>query len=159
MNLKHRTTTALFWSVSERLGLQVVQFTISIILARLLLPDQFGLIGMLALFMAISQSILDSGFGASLIRKKDATHIDECSIFYFNILIGIILAGFLGLAAPLIANFYSQPILVPLTRVLSINIIINSFGLIQSTLWSKTLISRHRSKSVSQQLSFLGWSV
>ena len=79
--LKSKTLIALFWSFLEQIGQQGIQFVISIILARLLLPEEFGLIAMLAIFMAIAQSFLDSGFGRALIQKQDATHIDECSIF------------------------------------------------------------------------------
>ncbi len=132
--LKNKTLHGLFWSFFERSGQQGIQFIISIILARLLLPEQFGLIAMLTIFMTIAQLFIDSGFGQALIQKKDATHIDECSIFYFNILVGCLAAGLLRLAAPWIAAFYNQPLLTPLTRVLSFNLIINSFGLIQTTL-------------------------
>jgi O-antigen/teichoic acid export membrane protein len=135
--LKSRTLSALFWSFFERVGQQGIQFIISIILARLLLPEQFGLIAMLAIFMAVAQSFLDSGFGSALIQKKNATHIDECSIFYFNIFVGFLVAGLLCLAAPWIASFYNQPLLVPLTCALSLNLIINAFGLVQTTLLTK----------------------
>jgi len=92
---------------------------------------------MLAIFMAIAQSFINSGFGQALIQKQDATHIDECSIFYFNILVGFLAAGLLCLTAPWIAGFYNQPLLVPLTYVLSLNMIINAFGLVQTTLLTK----------------------
>ena len=137
--LKNKTLHALFWSFLERFGQQGIQFIISIILARLLLPEQFGLIAMLIIFMAIAQSFIDSGFGQALIQKQDATHIDECSIFYFNILVGFIAAGLLCLTAPWIAGFYNQPLLVPLTCVLSLNMIINAFGLVQTTLLTKQI--------------------
>ena len=135
--LKNKTLHALFWSFLERFGQQGIQFVISIILARLLLPEEFGLIAMLAIFMAVAQSFLDSGFGSALIQKKDAAHIDECSIFYFNIFVGFLAAGLLCLAAPWIADFYNQPLLVPLTYALSLNLIINAFGLVQTTLPTK----------------------
>jgi len=73
--LKNKTLHALFWSFLERFGQQGIHFVISIILARLLLPEQFGLIAMLAIFMAIAQSFINSGFGQALIQKQDATHI------------------------------------------------------------------------------------
>lgn len=136
-SLKTKTIHGVFWSLLERGGQQGIQLVISIILARVLLPAQFGLIAMLAIFMAIAQSFLDSGFGSALIQKKDATHVDTCSIFYFNILVGIIAAGLLCLAAPWIAAFYEEPALTPLTRFLSLNLIIGSFALIQSTLLIK----------------------
>ncbi len=136
-NLKSKTLHALFWSFFERIGQQGIQFIITIILARLLLPEEFGLIAMLTIFMAVAQSFIDSGFGQALIQKQDATHIDECSIFYFNILVGFLAAGLLCLTAPWIAGFYNQPLLVPLTCALSLNMIINAFGLVQITLLTK----------------------
>ncbi len=136
-SLKSKTLHGLFWSFFERVGQQGIQFIISIILARLLLPEQFGLIAMLTIFMAIAQSFINSGFGQALIQKQDVTHIDECSIFYFNILVGFLAAGLLCLTAPWIAGFYNQPLLVPLTYVLSLNMIINAFGLVQTTLLTK----------------------
>ena len=79
---------------------------------------------MLIIFMAIAQSSIDSGFGQALIRKQDAKHIDECSIFYFNLFMGLMVAGLLSLGAPWIAGFYHQPLLKPLTCALSLNLII-----------------------------------
>jgi len=137
MSLRQKTIHALFWSFLERMGQQGIQFFISIILARLLLPEEFGLIAMLTIFMAIAQSFINSGFGQALIQKQDVTHIDECSIFYFNIFVGILAAACLCLAAPRIAAFYNQPLLTPLTYALSLNLIINAFGLVQTTLLTK----------------------
>jgi O-antigen/teichoic acid export membrane protein len=116
-----------------------LQFIIGIVMARLLLPEQFGLIGMLTIFMAVAQSFLDSGFGAALIQKRDASQADTSSIFYFNILIGFMAAGLLCIIAPWIAAFYNQPILTPLMRALSLTIVINSFGLIQNTMITKQI--------------------
>jgi O-antigen/teichoic acid export membrane protein len=123
-----------------------LRFVIGIILARLLFPEQFGLIGMLLIFMAVAQTFLDSGFGAALIQKKEATQKDICSIFYFNILVGVAAAGLLCLVAPWIAAFYNQPILTSLTRGMSLVIIINSFGLIQSTILSKQIDFKTQTK-------------
>ena len=137
--LKSKTLHGLFWSFFERVGQQGIQFFISIILARLLLPEEFGLIGMLTIFMAIAQSFMDSGFGSALIQKKEATHVDECSIFYFNILVGALMAGGLCVTAPWIATFYDQPLLVPLTRLLSLNLVINAFGLVQTQILTRQI--------------------
>jgi teichuronic acid exporter len=138
-SLKSKTLRGLFWSFCERISQQSIQFIILIILARLLLPEQFGLIGMLTFFMAIAQSLIDSGFGSALIQKKDTTYVDECSVFYFNILLGFLVAGLLCFVAPWIADFYNQPLLIPLTRVLSLNLVVNAFGLVQTTLLTKHL--------------------
>ena len=136
-SLKSRTVRAISWSFLESIGLRGVQFVIGIMLARLLFPEQFGLIGMLTIFIAVAQSLFDSGFGAALIQKREATLTDTCSIFYFNILLGLATSGVLYLVAPWIAAFYSQPILTPLMRALSLTIVINSFSLIQYTLLIK----------------------
>lgn len=138
-NLKRATTHGLFWSFFERIGQQGIQFIIGIILARLLLPEQFGLIAMLTIFMAVAQSFVDSGFGLALIQKQDANHLDECSIFYFNILVGFLVAGVLFLSAPWIAAFYQIPLLTPLARALSLNLVINAFGVVHTILLTKRI--------------------
>ncbi len=136
-SLKVKTINALSWSFLESVVTRSVQFIIGIVLARLLFPEQFGLIGMLTIFIAVARTFIESGFGAALIQRREATASDTCSIFYFNILVGLVAAGLLSLAAPWIAAFYDQPILTPLTRALSLTIVINSFGLIQETLLSR----------------------
>ena len=123
VTLKQKTINGMFWTISSRLSVQIVQLAVSIILARLLVPSEFGLIGMLTIFTALSQAILDGGFGSALIQKKESDQTDSSSIFYINILIGILLAITLILGAPLIANFYQQPILAPMLRVLSLSFI------------------------------------
>lgn len=136
-DLKNKTIHAIKWSFLDSVGTRGVQFVSGIVLARLLLPEQFGLIGMLTIFIAVAQSFLDSGFGSALIQKRDATQKDICSIFYFNIAVGLIASGVLCVFAPGISAFYNQPILTPLLRVLSISLVINSFGLVQSTMLTK----------------------
>ncbi|MBA7479538.1 Lipopolysaccharide biosynthesis protein WzxC [subsurface metagenome] len=138
-SLKSRTVNALFWSFLERGGEQGIHFIVSIILARILFPEQFGLIAMLTIFIALARSLVDSGFGSALIQKKEITHEDKCSVFYFNIALGFVMAGLLCLAAPWIAAFYGVPHLTPLTRVLSIKMITSSFGIIHGTLLCKQL--------------------
>ena len=138
-NLKGRTVSAVIWNLTERVGLQVVQFLPTVILARLLAPEQFGLVGMLAIFILLANTFLDSGFGTALIQKKAPSHLDECSIFYFNILVGVVVVGLLYVVSPWIAEFYHQPLLTSLMRWLSLGILINSFGLIQTTLLVRAL--------------------
>jgi teichuronic acid exporter len=145
-DLKQKTIKALVWSFAEGVWFQGVRFIIGIVLARLLFPEQFGLIGMLMVFMAVAQTFLDSGFGAALIQKRDPTQTDMCSIFYFNIMVGLAAASLLCLAAPWIAAFYNQPILTPLTRVLSLTIVINSFNLIQTTILTKQIDFKTQTK-------------
>ena len=167
--LRAKALKGVFWTFFEAFGARLVQFIVGIVLARLLLPEQFGLIGMLLIFMAVAQVFLDSGFGSALIQKKDASHEDICTIFYFNIAIGLITAGLLCLAAPSIARFYNQPVLTQLMRLLSLAIVINSFGLIQNTLMRKqinfrvitiaTLIAGGLSGTIGITLAYLGYGV
>ncbi len=145
-SLKSRTLRGLFWSFLELAAQQGIQFAVTVILARLLFPEEFGLIAMLAIFMAIGQTLINSGFGQALIQKEDVTHIDECSIFYFNIIVGCLGAGLLWLAAPWIAAFYEQPLLIKLTRAMSPILVINAFGLVQTALLSKKLDFKTQSK-------------
>jgi O-antigen/teichoic acid export membrane protein len=137
--LRSQAVRGLLWSFLESAGLKGVQFAVGVVLARILFPEQFGLVGMLTIFMAVAQTFIDSGFGAALIQKREATATDMCSIFYFNIFVGLVSAGILCWVAPVIADFYSQPTLTPLTWALSLILIINSFGLIQKTILAKQI--------------------
>jgi len=145
-SLTSRTVQALSWSFVESASVRGIRLFFGIVLARLLSPEQFGLVAMLTIFVAVAQSFLDSGFGAALIQKQDTTHLDTCSVFYFNIVMGMAVAGFLCLTAPYIAAFYSQPLLTPLMRVLSLTIVINSFGLIQNTILTKEIDFKTQTK-------------
>lgn len=147
ISLRSRAVTALFWTFLDAIGAQSIRFIIGIILARLLFPAQFGLIGMLAIFFALAQSFLDSGFGAALIQKRNPTPTDICSIFYFNIVVGFIIAALLCVAAPWISAFYHEPLLTPLTRAMSLIIVINSFALIQGTILSKNMNFKPQTKA------------
>lgn len=138
-SLKSKALRALSWTFLEAVGLRGTQFVVGVVLARLIDPGQFGLIAMLAIFIAVAESLLDSGFGTALIQKQDATQVDKCSIFYFNVVVGFVAAGVLCLIAPLIAVFYGLPILTPLTRLMSLVLVINAFGLIQNTVLTKSL--------------------
>ncbi len=120
-NLKNKTITAILWSGFEKVGLQVVQFTIAIIMARILFPKDYGLIGMLAIFFAITQLFVDSGFSEALVQKKAASKIDFSTIFYLNIGIGFICFFLLVISAPLIANFFNEPRLINLTRFMALS--------------------------------------
>ncbi|MFL7851924.1 lipopolysaccharide biosynthesis protein [Providencia rettgeri] len=132
-NLKQKTTSSLKWSAIERLATQLVQLIVMLVLARILGPHAFGLIGMLAVFIAVSQVFVDSGLSSALIRKLDRSELDYSTAFYFNIGIALACYTLLYFCAPYIAHFYQQPELTPLTRVLALVVIINSFGIIQRT--------------------------
>ena len=87
-SLKQKATKGILWSAIERFSVQGVQFVIMIIMANLLTPDDYGLIGMLSIFLAVAQTLIDSGFSQALIRKQDRTEVDNSTVFYFNIVCG-----------------------------------------------------------------------
>ncbi len=130
-SLKSVALKGVLWSIVDKFFAQGVQFTIGIILARILMPADFGLIGMLSIFIALSQILVDSGMGSGLIQKKNRSDVDFSTVFVFNLVISISLYVLLFISAPVIADFYQMPQLVLLTRVLSINIIINSLAIVQ----------------------------
>jgi len=130
-DLKQQTVKSVVWSAVERFGSQGIQFVMSIIIARLLLPEEYGLIAMLAFFMAIAQTFVDSGFGSALIQKKDRTEIDYSTAFYFNFVVAVVVYLILYMAAPYIAVFYKEEKLIDITRVIGLSLIMNSFGLVQ----------------------------
>ena len=138
-DLKSQTITAIIWSGVERFSHSALQLVINIVLARLLLPADFGLIAYLAIFIAISHSFINSGFGQALIQKQDATNLDESSIFYFSSCIGFIAALIMFFSAPYIADFYNEQQLVLITKILAISLVINSFGHVQWNLMQKNL--------------------
>ena len=127
------------WSVLERVGLQALQTVFGIALARILLPEDFGLIAMLAVFTAVANYISDGGLSQALVQKKNPTEVDTSTIFFFNITVGSALAIAVFLCSPLVATFYEEPRLSALLRALSFNIILTSFTNVQSWLLNKEL--------------------
>ena len=139
MTLKERTINGLFWSFIDSFANQGVQFVVGIILARILSPREFGLIGMLTIFIAISQSFVDSGFSNALIRKKNCTQKDYSTVFYFNLAVGILFYAILFFLAPLISSFFNEPQLTLLLKVLGIGVLLNAIGIIQRTILTKEI--------------------
>lgn len=134
-SLKGKALTGVIWSSIDKFSVQGIQFIIMLIMARLLSPSDYGLIGMLAVFIAVANSIVDSGFANALIRKQNRTDVDFSTSFYFNFVVGIVLYFVLFLVAPYIASFYNAPELVSVTRVLGLNLIINSLTIVQRAIF------------------------
>ena len=133
-SLKQKTAKGILWSTVERFSVQGVQFLIMIVMARLLTPHDYGLIGMLAIFIAVAQSLIDSGFSQALIRKQNRTEVDNNTVFYFNIVVSVLLYLILYVSAPLVADFYNTPKLCPVMRVVCLSIIFNSLAVVQRAL-------------------------
>ncbi|MBR5002498.1 MAG: lipopolysaccharide biosynthesis protein [Bacteroidaceae bacterium] len=129
---QRKTRSAFVWNMIDRIGSQLISATIGIALARMLGAAEYGLTGALAIFIALSQSITDSGFSAALVRKQKISEADYNTVFYYNLFISILLyiIGYLG--APTIAQFFNEPVLIPIARVLFIVFIFNALCLIQN---------------------------
>lgn len=130
-SIKQKTINGVVWSSIERFSVQGIQFVVMLIMAQILTPEDYGMVGMLAIFMAIAQSLIDSGFSNALIRKTNRTETDFSTIFYFNIVVGFVLYLVLFLCAPAIARFYQIPQLEILTRVIAVVIFFNSLTIVQ----------------------------
>lgn len=169
MTLKQKTVSGLLWSFVDSIAGQGIIFIVGIILARILSPKEFGLIGMLTIFIAISQSFIESGFRQALIRKQDCTEADYSTVFYFSTAVSILFYGLLFVCANSIASFFHEPILKDLVRVLGLSLIINSLTIIQSTILTKhidfklqakiSVISSIISGIISIYMAYTGWGV
>lgn len=150
-SLKNKTVKGTVWSSLERFSVQGIQFFVMIIMARILTPADYGLVGMLAIFIAVSQALIDSGFSQALIRKQDRSETDNSTVFYFNIGVGIVLYFLLFLSAPIIASFYNEPRLIPITRAVGLSLVFNSLAVVQRALLTINLDFKTQAKA-----SFVG---
>ncbi len=144
MSIKEQATKSVFWSAIERFSVQGIQFILTIIIARILSPDDYGLIAMLGIFLALSQVLIDSGFAFALVQKQERTETDYNTAFYFNAFGSLFIYIILYLLAPYIANFFEEPQLTIVTRVLGINLIIMSLGIVQQAKLTIALDFKHQ---------------
>ena len=138
-SLKKTVISSLVWKFLERLGTQGIQFVVSIILARLLLPSDYGIITMIMVFTAIANSFIQSGFSTSLIQKKNSDELDFSSVFYTSFVIAIVCYIILFLASPLIADFYQMPQIKVILRVLALTLFFGAFNSVQNAKLSKDM--------------------
>ncbi len=139
MSLRAQATSGLVWTFSQQFGNQIVGFVVSMILARILMPEEFGLIGMIAIFISIGKALVDSGLTQSLIRSKDLDQEDFSTVFFFNLIASTIVYALIFFLAPLIANFYYRDVLTPLVRLYCITFIIDAFASIQRARLTKQM--------------------
>lgn len=138
-SLKSKTVKGVGWSFADSLGSQGITFIVGLVLARMLTPAEYGLIGIILIFVNIFNSIVNSGFSAALIRKKDASDDDYNTVFITNMAISVVLAIALFFSAPLIADFFNQLQLDALSKAMSCIVIINALGLVQFTILTKRI--------------------
>ena len=132
-SLKSTATKGIFWSAVDKFAVQFGQFVVSVLLARMLLPEDFGIIGMLAIFITLSQTFIESGLGTGLIQRQDSSDIDFSTVFVFNLGVSSFFYLLLFFAAPFISNFFNQPQLTDLIRVLGLNLFIIAIAIVQRT--------------------------
>ena len=130
-SLKDKTVKGVIWSSIDRFSAQGIQFVFSILIARLLLPEDYGVIAMLNIFLAVSQTFIESGFASALIRKIDRTEVDFSTVFFFNIVVAALLYILLWCCSPYIAKFYEIPELERITKIVSLNLIVYSLSVVQ----------------------------
>lgn len=132
-SLKNKTVKGTIWSGIDNIANQGVTFLVGLILARLLSPDDYGLLGYILIIIAVFNSIVDSGFSNALIRKKEVCEIDYNTTFLFNMALSVVMVVIMILIAPLASRFFKEPQLIPLIRVMSVIILVNAFAIIQRT--------------------------
>ncbi|WP_148372659.1 lipopolysaccharide biosynthesis protein [Bacteroides bouchesdurhonensis] len=145
-SLKAKTVNGVGWSAIDTVANQGITFLVGLVLARLLSPDEYGLIGIIMIFIALFNVFIVSGFNSALIRKKDTSDKDYNTMFLFNIGVSIVLFVVLWLASPVIASFFKREELTALTRAMGVILLINAFSLVQVTILTKQINFRKQAK-------------
>lgn len=139
LDIKKTVVSSLIWKFMERIGVQGIQFIVQILLARILLPEDYGLISLVTIFIAIANVFVQSGFNTALIQKKDADEVDFSSVFYLSLGVATIMYILIFFGAPLVSNFYREPELTIVLRVLAITLFFGAFNSIQNAVVSKRM--------------------
>ena len=139
-NLKHKIVSGIFWQALERVSVLGLQFVIGVILARLLSPEDFGVLAIMMVAITLCQVFVDSGFSTALIQKKDIDNVDCNSVFYINIITALGIYAVLFMTAPLIAGFYNAPAISPYLRVLALVLVIRALALVQNAILNKKML-------------------
>lgn len=138
-SLGRKAMKGTIWAAADRIGNMCLQFGVNLVLANLLLPRDYGAVGMIEVFMAVSMVLIDGGFASALIQKKNPTQTDYSTIFYCNLAIAVVLYGLIFLCAPLVALFFKLPLLENVLRVIGLILITNSLSIIQTNRLRKQL--------------------
>ena len=168
-SLKEKTVNGVGWSAADTLLGQGVTFIVGIVLARLLSPDEYGLIGIVTIFTTIMLGVVDSGFSNALIRKKEVTDTDYSTLFFFNLAVSVTMFFVLYIGSPWIARFFGRSELVMLVRVMGLLLILQALSIVQNTILSRridfktktkaSLISALTSGVIGIAMAFMGFGV
>lgn len=139
-SLKGKTVSGLFWKFAESVGNQLISLLISVVLARILMPDDYGIIAIVMVFISFFQVLVTNGLGSPLIQKKDADDLDFSTVFYTSIFFGLFVYFLIFICAPFIASFYDTELLTPVLRVMGLSVIITSFNAIQHAYVSRNML-------------------
>ena len=137
--IKRKTLAGLFWTFAERIGAQLIGFVVSIVLARLLFPEEYGVISIVFVIINLCNVFVDSGFAQALIQNKDADDVDFSSVFYFSFVVSVLLYAGLFILAPYIARFYEMEILSPVIRVMGLRVVLASYSSVLKAKVSKEM--------------------
>ena len=146
-SLKDKTVKGVGWSAADAFLGQGVTFVVGLVLARLLTPDEYGLIGIVTIFTAVMLGIVDSGFSNSLIRKQEVTDDDYSTLFIFNLAVSVLMFSLLFVGAPLISSFFGRPELISLIRVMGLLLIIQALSIVQNTILSRRVDFKTKTKA------------
>lgn len=168
-DLKQKTVKGLAWNTIQNFTNHGVEFLLMLFMARLLGPKEYGLIGLTSVFIAISSTFVNSGFSSALIRKKDCTNDDFSTVFIFNLFVSVVCYLILFIIAPYVGDFYNEPVLCPILRVLGLMLITQAFCAVQNTILTKNIDFKKKTKiTVSKNIisgllgllfAFLGFGV
>lgn len=168
-SLTHKTIKGTIWSFVERFTAQGINILVLVAIARRLTPKEFGLIGMLTIFLAVAQSLIDSGFSQALIRKQNRTDKDKNTVFYFNILVSSLLYIIFFFISPWVASFFNEPLLSDVMKVICLVVVIDSFAVVQRAVFTiaidfktqtkATFIAAVVSGSIGIYLAYSGYGV
>ncbi|WP_044262414.1 lipopolysaccharide biosynthesis protein [Bacteroides timonensis] len=163
-SLKHKTIRGVGWSFVDNIANSGITFLVGLVLARLLTPSEYGIMAMIAIFIAISNSIIDSGFSNALIRKVHIERVDYNTVFYFNLVISIVLYLALFFAAPAISKFFKEPVLMGIVRIIGLMLVVNALGIIPRTIFVRDVNFKVQTKvslvsSISSGIIGIGMAV
>ncbi|MBP5455300.1 MAG: oligosaccharide flippase family protein [Paludibacteraceae bacterium] len=138
-DLKQQTKRSIVWNAFDKVGFQAIALLVGLITARCLTPNDFGLLGALAIFTALSNILVESGFTSAMVRREKNTDAEYMAVFYFNLLLSLLIYGILFFSAPFISSYFNMPELLWLSRLLFLAIVFNSVGIVQTIVLTKRM--------------------